>query len=83
MLRRDGEVRDTSETLAGRHYNILDPRVQAAVLDVVAELVELQGSGVIDGIAVELPADGWLHLPGVAWGLDDTTFLRFAGNRTG
>ena len=77
-LGRDGEVRDTSETLAGRHYNILDPRVQAAVLDVVAELVErLQGSGVIDGIAVELPADGWLHLPGVAWGLDDTTFLRF------
>lgn len=75
---RDGEVRDAAETLVGRHYNILDPRVQAAVLDVVAELVErLRGSGVVDGIALELSAKGWLHLPGVAWGLDDTTFLRF------
>ena len=75
---RDGEVRDTAETLVGRHYNILDPRVQAAVLDVVTELVErLRGSGVVDGIALELSAKGWLHLPGVAWGLDDTTFLRF------
>ena len=77
-LGRDGQVRDASETLVGRHYNILDPRVQAAVLDVVAELVErLRGSGVIDGIALELSAKGWLHLPGVAWGLDDTTFMRF------
>ncbi|MBL6711007.1 MAG: hypothetical protein ISQ10_08015 [Planctomycetes bacterium] len=77
-LGRDGEVRDPSETLVGRHYNILDPRVQGAVLDVVAELVErLRGSGVVDGIALELSAKGWLHLPGVAWGLDDTTFLRF------
>ena len=77
-LGRDGEVRDASETLVGRHYNILDPRVQAAVLDVVAELVErLRGSGVVDGIALELSAKGWLHLPGVAWGLDDTTFMRF------
>ena len=48
------------------------------MLDVVAELVErLRGSGVIDGIALELSAKGWLHLPGVAWGLDDTTFMRF------
>ena len=77
-LGRDGQVRDASETLVGRHYNILDPRVQAAVLDVVAELVErLRGSGVVDGIALELSAKGWLHLPGVAWGLDDTTFMRF------
>ena len=77
-LGRDGQVRDASETLVGRHYNILDPRVQAAVLDVVAELVErLRGSGVIDGIALELSAKGWLHLPGVAWGIDDTTFMRF------
>ena len=52
--------------------------MQAAVLDVVAELVErLRGSGVVDGIALELSAKGWLHLPGVAWGLDDTTFMRF------
>ena len=77
-LGRDGEVRDASETVAGRHYNILDPRVQAAVLDVVAELVErLRGSGVVDGIALELSSTGWLHLPGIAWGLDDTTFQRF------
>ena len=75
---RDGEVREASETLVSRHYNVLDPRVQAAVLNVVAELVErLRGSGIVDGVAVVLPAEGWLHLPGVAWGLDDATFLRF------
>jgi hypothetical protein len=63
----------------GLHYNILDPRVQAAVEQVVAEAAErLAGGSAIAGLALMLPHDGWLHLPGVAWGLDDVTFGRFS-----
>ncbi len=61
------------------HYNILDPRVQAAVEGLLQELVErVRVAPAVDGIAVLLPHDGWLHLPGVAAGLDDATFARFA-----
>ena len=60
------------------HYNMLDRRVQAAVEAIVAELVErTRAAPAIDGVAIVLPHDGWLHCPGVATGLDDTTFARF------
>ena len=60
------------------HYNILDPRVQRAAEDVVAELAgRLHGAQAVDGLAVILPHHGWAHLPGTAWGLDDATFSRF------
>jgi hypothetical protein len=62
----------------GMHYNILDPRVQEAVEQVVVEAGErLAGADAVAGLALLLPDDGWLHLPGVAWGLDDATFARF------
>ncbi|MFM9025122.1 MAG: hypothetical protein ACKON7_07245, partial [Planctomycetaceae bacterium] len=74
---RDGRPR-RGGPLAIPHYNVLDPRVQRAVEDVVAELCgRLRGAGCVDGVALVLPHDGWLHLPGVAWGLDDATFARF------
>ncbi len=64
----------------GSHYNVLDPRVQQAVEDVVGDLAaRLTDQSAVDGAAVLMPADGWLHLPGVAWGLDDATFGRFLG----
>jgi hypothetical protein len=60
------------------HYNLLDPRVQAAVEEHVRDLAgRLRGRPLVDGVALLLPHDGWLHLPGVAWGLDDATFERF------
>jgi len=63
----------------GVHYNILDPRVQAAVEAVIVEAGErLAGEPAVAGLALVLPHDGWLHLPGLAWGLDDATFGRFA-----
>lgn len=62
----------------GVHYNILDPRVQRAVEEIVAEAARrLPAAPGVAGLAIMLPHDGWLHLPGVAWGLDDATFLRF------
>ncbi|MFM8414590.1 MAG: hypothetical protein ACKOCX_07690 [Planctomycetota bacterium] len=62
----------------GVHYNVLDPRVQRAVIEIVAEAAgRLAGSPAAAGVAVLLPHDGWLHLPGTAWALDDATFDRF------
>lgn len=75
----DGKPRRLSGQAASPHYNILDPRVQQAVETVVGELAgRLQSASTVDGVAILLPHDGWLHLPGVAWGLDDVTFARFA-----
>jgi len=61
------------------HYNVLDPQVQGAVESLMAELVErLRTAPGVDGIAIVLPHDGWLHCPGIATALDDATFARFA-----
>jgi len=74
---RDGKPKQTDGG-RGCHYNVLDPRVQQAAEDVVRELAgRLRGVDVVDGLALVLPHDGWMHLPGTAWGLDDVTFSRF------
>ena len=74
---RDGLPRRTPP--GSVHYNILDPRVQQAVEEIVTDLAaRVRGEPAVDGIALVLSHDGWLHLPGVAWGLDDATFGRFA-----
>jgi len=59
----------------GTHYNVLDPRVQRAVEELLAEVVGRAPES--PAVALILPHDGWLHLPGLAWGLDDATFARF------
>ena len=79
LVGRDGRPRRVSAAASTPHYNILDPRVQQAVVDLVAELAaRLDSASAVTGIGILLPHDGWLHLPGVAWGLDDVTFGRFA-----
>jgi hypothetical protein len=78
LVGRDGRPRSLPDADGTVHYNILDPRVQDAVADLVGELTSrLDGQTAVDGVALLLPHDGWLHLPGVAWGLDDVTFARF------
>lgn len=73
---RDGRPRRSA---GGTPYNILDPRVQEAIERIVFELAaRVEGRAAVEGIALLLPHDGWFHLPGVAWGLDDVTFARFA-----
>ena len=74
---RDGKPKQTDGG-RGCHYNALDPRVQQAVEDVVRELAgRIHGAETVDGLALVLPHDGWMHLPGTTWGLDDVTFSRF------
>lgn len=74
-LGRDGRPRRTPHS---PHYNILDPRVQQAVEEQVRELAgRLRGAPAVDGVALLLAHDGWLHLPGTATAIDDATFTRF------
>ena len=59
-------------------YNVLDPRVQDAVEQLVIDVAQrVADRPAVRGIAILCPHDGWLHLPGVAWGLDDATVARF------
>ncbi|HKD36311.1 MAG TPA: family 10 glycosylhydrolase, partial [Pirellulales bacterium] len=60
------------------YYNLLDPRVQQAMLRVIHELVDRCAMHTaFAGLAIELSADGFAQLPGEAWGLDDRTIARF------
>lgn len=79
LVGNDGKPRRLPAHPSLRHYNILDPRVQQAVEAVVGELAgRVASATAVEGVAILLPHDGWMHLPGVAWGLDDVTFARFA-----
>ncbi len=74
---RDGlPLRGGSEAVV--RYNVLDPRVQAAVEVQIRELAgRVRGEGIIDGLAIVMSLDGWMHLPHATAGLDDVTFGRF------
>jgi len=77
----DGRPLATGRGMA--HYNVLDPRVQQAVENLLVEAARrVRGSPAVEGFAVILPDDGWMHLPAVAAGLDDATFARFAAALT-
>ncbi|MEX2093846.1 MAG: hypothetical protein WD971_14265 [Pirellulales bacterium] len=60
------------------HYNLLDDRVQQAMLDVAREVVQRYGRHPsFDSLAVQLSGRGYGVLPDLGWGLDDTTVARF------
>jgi hypothetical protein len=77
----DGRTWLESQT-AGRglapYYNLLDDRVQQAVLEVAEELLIRYGHhSSLAGLAVQLSGDGYGQLPGLSWGLDDATIAQF------
>ena len=60
------------------YYNVLNPRVQGAMLRVLRELAARYAQHPsFTGLAVRLSADGYAQLPGPDWGLDDTTIAQF------
>jgi hypothetical protein len=71
------EVNGAPQGLAP-YYNLLEPRVQQAVLEVVRELVERYGHHTaFAGLSIQLSANGYAQLPPLDWGLDDATIARF------
>ncbi|HEX5472719.1 MAG TPA: hypothetical protein VFW73_12585, partial [Lacipirellulaceae bacterium] len=64
------------------YYNLLDGRVQQAMLERIRELIDHYGGHrSLAGLAVRLSSDGYAQLPPLEWGLDDATFARFASDR--
>ena len=60
------------------YYNPLQPRVQEAMLRVVAELAERYGEhSAFSGLALQLGPDTFAQLPDEQWGFDDATIARF------
>ncbi|MGD9724560.1 MAG: hypothetical protein AB7O59_24970 [Pirellulales bacterium] len=60
------------------YYNLLDPRVQEAMLKVTREVVERYAAHPsFGGLALQLSADGYAQLPGAEWGFDDATIAQF------
>jgi hypothetical protein len=60
------------------YYNVLQPRVQEAMLKVVRELISRYAHHEsFAGLAIQLSADGYAQLPGPDWGMDDATITRF------
>jgi len=61
------------------YYNLLDPRVQEAMLDVVRELAsKYSHHRSFGGVSIRLSASGYAQLPGPEWGMDDDTIARFS-----
>jgi hypothetical protein len=61
------------------YYNLLDPRVQQAMLETARETIELYSQHrSFAGLAVQLSSDGYAQLPPLDWGMDDATVARFS-----
>jgi hypothetical protein len=60
------------------YYNVLDPRVQEAMLAVIREMVgRYAHHPSFAGLGLQLSAQGYAQLSGPGWGLDDVTIARF------
>ena len=60
------------------YYNLLNPRVQEAMLAVAREVgTRYATHPSFGGLALQLSADGYAQLPGDDWGYDDQTIARF------
>ncbi len=78
---RDGKAwtdRSHTQRGLGPHYNVLHPKVQEAMLDVVDELANRYATHPsLAGVAIQLSSDTYAELPGLAWGFDDYTISQF------
>jgi hypothetical protein len=61
------------------YYNVLDPRVQEAMLNVVRELADkCSHHPSFGGISIRLSTNGYAQLPDPQWGMDDRTIAKFS-----
>jgi hypothetical protein len=66
------------------YYNLLDPRVQQAMLEVCQEVVDrYREHPSFAGLAIDLSADGYARLPSADCGYDDATIARFERDHPG
>lgn len=73
-IERQGTIRGV-----GPYYNPLDVRVQAAMRQVLDELLDRYGKHPsFGGLSIQLGPQTYAQLPDRDWGLDDSTMARFA-----
>jgi hypothetical protein len=60
------------------YYNLLDLRVQAAILHRVSGFLDRYAQHpAMGGVAIQLSSHGYAQLPPLEWGMDDGTIARF------
>jgi hypothetical protein len=60
------------------YYNLLDPRVQKALVEAVRDVAQRYGGHrAFAGVAIQLSSDGYGQLLPLDWGMDDATIARF------
>ena len=81
LIGHDGRSwREVHSSVRGHapYYNPLDPRVQNAVVDIVREIVERYAShDSFQALSIEVSTDSYMQFPGLKWGYDDGTMVRF------
>jgi hypothetical protein len=76
----DGRPLDARSVRQGLapYYNLLDPRVQEAMVRIVREVAQRYARHAsFRGIALQISPEGFAQLPGEQYGLDDVTIGRF------
>jgi hypothetical protein len=78
LVSREGEVWGEHANTGQRRYNPLSPDVQAAMLQVIHELIDRYGMhAAFAGLALDLADNSHAVLPSLEWGYDDSTIERF------
>lgn len=73
LLRKNG-----MKSGRGQYYNLLNPHVQEAMLDVIAEMTNRYSRHPsFAGLAILLSPESFSQLPDESWGMDDDTIARF------
>ena len=74
----NGRPQQPADASAGAGYNLLDPRVQQAMLAAVREVVSrYAGHPSFGGVALQLSPETYAQLPAGSGGFDDQTVARF------
>jgi len=74
----NGRVKAASDAGPSANYNLLDPRVQQAMLRAVSEVIDrYAGHPSFGGLALQLSPETYAQLPAGPGGFDDATVARF------
>ncbi len=78
LYHNDGQQANLASNSNAPLYNPLHPRVQQAMLETIAEVVERYGSHPsFHGLAVQFTPQSFTQLPSADWGCDPDTLARF------
>ncbi len=78
LMDAEGQLSAANSKSSTPRYNVLDPRVQSSILQIVQEIIERYAHHeAFGGIAIELDERSFACLPNWDWGYDPTTIGRY------